>query len=132
MTEQLSPNFTRGEFACRCNCGFAAVSPELVAGLQALRDQLQKPVIILSACRCAAHNAAEGGARASQHVQGRAADIRVPGLSAREVYAAAATIPQFHGIGVDDERNFVHVDVREKPARWCYRAGREAAWQESA
>jgi uncharacterized protein (DUF952 family) len=49
-------------------------------------------------------------------------------MSARELYAAATRIPQFRGFGVDDERGFVHVDVRETTARWCYHHGRETAW----
>ncbi|MEN6585978.1 MAG: D-Ala-D-Ala carboxypeptidase family metallohydrolase, partial [Sulfuricella sp.] len=77
MSERLSPNFTRAEFACKCGCGFAEPDPALVTGLQALRDALGKPIIITSGCRCAKHNTAEGGAKRSMHVAGKAADIRV-------------------------------------------------------
>ncbi len=131
MTERLSANFTRSEFACHCGCGFAAPDPALVTGLQSLRDALGKPVVVISGCRCARHNTAEGGARRSMHVAGKAADIRVAGMTARELYAAACQIPQFRGFGVDDSRGFLHVDVRALTARWCYRDGKQVAFVEA-
>lgn len=124
MSERLSPHFTRAEFACKCGCKFASPDPALVAGLQALRDALDKPVIITSGCRCAKHNAAAGGAKGSMHVAGKAADIRVAGMGARELYEAAVRVPQFRGFGVDLARGFVHVDVRDVTARWMYQGGR--------
>ena len=128
---KLSANFDSSEFACACKCGFSTPDPRLVDGLQELRDDLGLPVILTCGCRCAQHNAAVGGAVRSQHVLGKAADIRVPGMTAREVYAMAAQIPAFNGFGVSDEGNFCHVDVREAPARWCYRNGGEAPWHEA-
>ncbi len=129
MREPLTPNFRRSEFACQCGCGFDSIASSLVAGLQALRDLIQRPIVVLSGCRCPAHNAAVGGTPHSQHVLGKAADIRVSGMTARELYAAATSVPQFHGFGVDDERGFLHVDVRESAARWCYRQGCETPWR---
>jgi uncharacterized protein YcbK (DUF882 family) len=129
--EQLSANFKRSEFACSCGCGYSTPDPHLVEALQSLRDSIGKPVVILSGCRCAARNAAVGGAVHSQHVLGKAADIRVPGLTARKIYDAVACIPELHGFGVSDEAAFVHVDVRETPAKWCYLHGSEAPWHEA-
>lgn len=126
----LSRSFSRAEFACRCGCGFDHVDPALIFGLQRLRDAIGLPIVILSGCRCATHNAAEGGAKRSQHVDGRAADIRVAGKTARELYALARGVPQLRGFGVDDERGFLHVDTRDVGMRWCYRGGRQAAWHE--
>lgn len=122
---RLSAHFDSIEFACRCGCGFDTPDPALVAGLQALRNMLGRPVIVTSGCRCARHNATVGGARASLHVAGKAADIRVSGMSARELYAAARQIPQFRGFGIDDARGFLHVDTRQLTALWSY-AGNKA------
>ncbi len=131
MSDQLSPNFTRAEFACKCGvCGFDTPDPALVAGLQALRDALGKPIIITSGCRCAKHNTAEGGAKRSMHVAGKAADMKVPGMTARALYAAARKIPQFRGFGVDDARGSLHVDVRAVTARWCYVGGKQTSFIE--
>lgn len=126
----LSPNFTVAEIQCPCGCGDIGINPRLIAALQRLRDALGKPVHVLSACRCPKHNRAIGGATYSQHLLGTAADICVHGMSARELYEHAHAIPEFTGIGVDDARGFVHVDVRDEPARWCYSGGKQIPWFE--
>jgi uncharacterized protein YcbK (DUF882 family) len=124
----LTKDFSRSEFACHCGCGFDAVNPVLVEALQKLRDIIGKPVAIDSGCRCAAWNKKEKGADHSQHLLGNAADVRVAGLTAREIYRAAAGIIAFHGIGVSDEGTFVHLDVREHFVKWCYKNGKQVAW----
>lgn len=134
--EQLSTHFKRGEFACKNGCGFMDPAPELVAGLEELREAIGQPIVINDACRCAAHNAAVGGAPSSQHLpdaggEGRAADIQVEGMSAWELYEAASKIQAFRGFGVS-LGEYIHVDVRDEyPARWMYDAqGKEIPWAE--
>ena len=115
----LTRNFSRREFACHCGCGDASVVPELVEHLQELRDLIGQPVIVVSGFRCQTHNTAVDGARHSQHLVGRAADVRVRGMSPIEIKRLAETIPAFRdgGIGLYDA--FVHLDVRPNgPARW--------------
>lgn len=125
----VTANFARAEFRCRCGCGLDDVAPLLVDSLQAVRDILGRPVIVTSGCRCGKHNAAIGGARNSLHVRGQAADIRVGGMTPREVYhTAVRRVPALAGVGVSDQGNFLHVDIRIRPARWCYRAGRHVPW----
>jgi uncharacterized protein YcbK (DUF882 family) len=128
----LTRDFSRKEFACQCGCGFESISMQLVAGLQELRNKVGLPVTVLSGCRCAAHNKAVGGAAGSRHTMGKAADIQIEGMTAREVYAAAMQAGGFRGFGVDDARGFVHVDERPVVTRWCYRGGRQSAWMDEA
>lgn len=133
--DQLSPHFRRREFACRCQCGFANPAPGLVTGLELLRVAIGKPITITSGCRCAAHNKAEKGAPGSLHLPdkdgfGRAADIKVKGMTAREMYEAARKIPQLRAFGVDDARAMLHVDTRLVPTRWCYVNGKSGTWSE--
>lgn len=45
--------------------------------LQPIRDKWGKPIIITSGYRCPTLNKAVGGAKASQHMYGQAADIKV-------------------------------------------------------
>ena len=80
------PNFTRDEFACGCGCGFDDIDPLLVTTLQRLRDEVQRPVIVNSGCRCAKHNAAVKGAPQSQHMRGKAADIKVEGMTSQQIF----------------------------------------------
>jgi uncharacterized protein YcbK (DUF882 family) len=122
----LSEHFSRREFACRCGCGYDVPNQRLLLALEKLRATLGKPIRINSACRCRAHNAKVGGASDSQHVQGNAADIRVRGLSPRDLYYEAIRVPDFDagGIGVYPRDGFVHVDVRDRRARWGKIGGR--------
>ena len=85
MREKIAKNFYRDEFECKCGCGFDSVDAMLVHGLQRLRDIMQAPVHINSGCRCAAHNATlDNSSTKSQHVLGKAADIRVSGYTPEE------------------------------------------------
>ena len=88
----LSKNFNRSEFACKGKncCGHsAAVHPDLVDALQALRDHIGKPLSITSGFRCNRHNKAVGGAEQSFHTLGMAADVSCPaGVSRSGPWAA--------------------------------------------
>lgn len=107
----LTKNFSRSEFACRCGCGLAAVDPVLVALLQAVRDHFGRPVTITSGLRCRKHNTRAGGAPASYHITGKAADFVVRDVRPREVYRwlAAEVAGRY---GVMEYKGWVHVDVR--------------------
>jgi len=76
----LSRNFSRSEFACRC-CGKADIDPRLVDALQELRDLANAPIRVSSGYRCSEHNRAVGGAKQSRHLRGHAADIVIKSLS---------------------------------------------------
>ena len=115
------PHFSDSELACP-HCGVNGCQQRLVDALEAFREKVGRPVIVNSAYRCAAHNAAVGGTPHSEHMQGLAADIRVDGMTAAEMEAAARMILAIRGIGRADHQNYVHVDVRNTLtlARWCY------------
>jgi len=129
--EKLSEHFSRRELACRC-CGRCEIDPRLVAALEDLRRLAGRPVVVTSAYRCPERNRRVGGARNSLHVQGRAADVRIPGLSVREMFALADRVEAFHqgGIGVYPDEVFIHVDVRGKKARWARMDGRYVGLEE--
>ena len=123
MDDQLRPNFRRREFACKgasC-CGHSApVDDRLLDGLQALREKAGFPIRINSGFRCNNHNADVGGSPNSQHRLGKAADIRCNGMTPKELYELAITIPEFEngGVGLYIRKQFVHVDVRGEKVRW--------------
>jgi uncharacterized protein YcbK (DUF882 family) len=115
----VNQHFKRAEFACRCGCGFAAVDAELLAVLTDLRETYGKPIKITSACRCPSHNRKVGGSKNSMHLIGIAADIQVEGMSPAKVEQyLLGKYPGKYGIAA--AKTFVHIDVREKPARWAY------------
>ena len=113
----MSKHFGVHETACKCGCGFDEQNEELYAILDVLRDDFDTPVIITSGNRCAAYNRAEGGARYSQHIFGRAVDMKVKGIPPLEVYAYLdERFPTSKGLGLYHNR--VHFDVRKKLSRW--------------
>jgi zinc D-Ala-D-Ala carboxypeptidase len=125
-------HFTEFELACR-HCGRQGCTEELKQALDDYRDVVKLPVIVNDAYRCEEHNAAVSLVSKSQHPEGTAADIRVPGLTLQEMYDAALKIPAFKygGIGVYD-KNFIHVDVRHTGlARWAFVGNKEMSIAES-
>ena len=120
----LSAHFSRKELSCRC-CGRLQIDSRLLDGLEALRALAGTEVIVHASYRCPRHNQAVGGVPHSEHLQGLAADISMPGWSLQRMYELALEIPQFAagGIGVYDG-NFLHVDVRDRRARWARVSGK--------
>ena len=116
----LTRDFDRREFACKCGCGFDGISPTLVALVQEIRDEVGKPVYIESGCRCPRHNKAIGGVRNSAHLAGEAADIRVEGMRS---YYLFRLIRKMHEGGKIQNLTYcyrpgvysVHVGVDVKP-----------------
>ena len=47
MMGDLTKNFNRFEFACKCGCGFDDIDLKVVQALQKLRDKLDKPIHVL-------------------------------------------------------------------------------------
>lgn len=127
-----SEHFSEAELACH-HCGQNNVRQELLNALEEFRTKVGGPVHVNDAYRCPIHNAEVGGAKNSQHVLGLAADISVEGKTARELYQIALQIPSIKGIGVDDHKQYIHVDVRtgDHVAKWCYsETGETIAWYE--
>ena len=120
----LSPHFHVREFRCKDGTDTVMVDEALTVVLQCIREHFGKAVTITSGYRTAAHNAAVGGAKSSQHLLGRAADIRVQGVSVEDVAAYAESLmPDWGGIGrypvkAGRTTGWVHVDTRADKARW--------------
>ena len=113
----LSNNFSRYEFTCRCGCGFNTVDTELITILEDLRIHFKQPITVNSGARCKDYNMLVGGKTDSQHLIGRAADILIKDTPPRVVqFYLLEKYPEQYGIGV--YTNFVHLDTRSKKARW--------------
>ena len=119
-----SPHLAWSELACHDQAhtpypdeyrGDRAVN--LARLFEAIRAQCgHRPIRILSAYRSVAHNRKVGGARHSQHVQGRALDLRPPaGMSLDAFYRICRDcVRRIQGAagGIGRYQTFVHVDVR--------------------
>lgn len=121
---RLAPDFKVRELRCRDGSDTVMVDETLTVVLQCIRDHFGKPVTITSGYRTPAHNAAVGGAKSSQHLLGRAADIRVEGVSVEDVAAYAESLmPDWGGVGrypvkTGRATGWVHVDTRATKSRW--------------
>ena len=86
---KLTNNFTLQEFNSKCGRDIPNnVLPniiQLAKNLQVLRDAVGKSISITSGYRSPQHNKKIGGAKDSQHVKGMAADIKVAGMTPKEV-----------------------------------------------
>jgi uncharacterized protein YcbK (DUF882 family) len=73
-----------------------------------------KPLTVLSAYRTPTYNALIGGAKNSQHIQGRAIDLRPPShMSVDEFYSIIRGLAKTSAIrGIGKYKTFVHVDIR--------------------
>ena len=121
---RLAPDFKVRELRCKDGTDAVMVDETLMLLLQCIREHFGKPVTITSAYRTPAHNAKAGGAKFSQHLYGRAADIRVQGVSVEDVAAYAESLmPDWGGVGrypakAGRAAGWVHVDTRADKARW--------------
>jgi len=129
MSKRLSQHFRKREFDCRCHrtcMGKTDPDPRLVVGLEWLRSLANAPVNVTTALgknggnRCAPHNRKVGGAKRSQHIKNRAADIYVVGLTGLELAKLAVHVEPFRNGGIGVAGNHIHVDVRRGRARWDY------------
>lgn len=97
---------------------------ELCYNLEVIRDYFGgRPIIINSGYRTWKHNKAVGGVENSQHLVGKAADIRIKGVTVQELYDGILKLISDGKIkrgGVGLYETFVHYDVRGFFTTWRY------------
>ena len=125
---ELTKNFSKKEFDSKDGApmpdAILVQVTKLACNLQRLRDRVKRPISINSGYRSPAHNKAVGGVSDSQHVQGKAADIVVTGMTPKQVADVIEGLIQEGemlqgGIGIYN--TFTHYDIRRKKARWDFR-----------
>lgn len=107
----ISENFKVKEFACKDGSDKILIDVGFVQNqLQDIRSHFGKPVNVNSGYRSPAYNVKVGGAKNSYHMQGRAFDISIKGVTPAEIarYAASIGVP-----GIIQYNTFVHVDSRD-------------------
>lgn len=114
--KKVGKHFKVKEFACKDGSQIVFIDSYLVSILDILRNQVGKPVIINSGYRTPTRNKEVGGAKYSYHMRGMAADIRVNGMTAKEIANKLNKIvPDECGIIVYN--TWVHIDTRAKKYR---------------
>lgn len=90
------------------------LTPKLRFLIWEFEGQFGRKVIMNSGFRDGQHNAAAGGADNSYHTKCMAADFYIPGVDKRELIAFAMR-SSAGGLGCYPGRQFIHVDVRDRP-----------------
>lgn len=131
MSDRPSLHFSWPEFACRDGSPVPDdLRPrivELAAQLEVIRAEFGgRAMTIRSGYRSPAYNRKVGGARKSQHVEARAADIVIAGVSTEALHSAVLRLIREGkirqgGVGYYPRSGFVHYDIRGVPARWRQR-----------
>lgn len=114
--------FADHELACK-GSGLVRTHPGFLERLDALRDAWGQPMVLTSACRSKAHNAAVGGAPNSLHIADAevnagqrgtlAVDVRMATRHSAALFVRTA-LNLGWSVGVPaDRRGFIHVDARD-------------------
>ena len=117
----LTRNFSRCEFACKCPCKRDHISMGLVLGLQEVRDDYMKPMVINSGVRCEAHNERVKGYFNSEHIDGEAVDIGCSNSMDRFTLVKLLLSHGFRRIGIHE--NFIHAGIgwnKTQDVIWVY------------
>jgi uncharacterized protein YcbK (DUF882 family) len=137
MNTGPSPHLSWKELACKDGTPYPAEwrttrAVTLAAEFEIVRAAVGKPLTIGSAYRTPAHNRKVGGAKASQHMQGRALDLYPPmGMTVDELYRicrlrAVEKSSFICGLGLYP--TFVHIDIRPSHQLHAWKGSR--AWAE--
>jgi len=122
---KITTNFSLEEFKCKDGSDIPndvlKNIIELAKNLQVLRDAIGKSITINSGYRSPKYNAKIGGVKNSQHVKGKASDLRVGGMTPKELALIIEGLIESGkmkegGIGIYP--NFTHYDIRGTKARW--------------
>tara|TARA_R110000803_G_scaffold123551_3_gene191461 strand:+ start:1158 stop:1484 length:327 start_codon:yes stop_codon:yes gene_type:complete len=93
---------------------------ELAENLQVLRDIVGR-LDLTNAYRCKEHNADVGGSSDSQHLKGKAADIKSKTITPTKMAIIVddlMKIEKFKLGGIGIYNTFTHLDIRGYRARW--------------
>ncbi|HKU40625.1 MAG TPA: DUF882 domain-containing protein [Polyangiales bacterium] len=110
---------------CRVTGHEIDMDPRLIGILAQLSTIYGRHLQLISGHRAPG---ARGTSETSQHTLGRAADIRIPGVTIGELKKVAIKLGA-RGVGLYPEKGFVHVDVRDKQRYywlWTARGGEQA------
>lgn len=89
------------------------VHPRLMRAIASVSDRFGgRRIVVLSGFRPRARDRER-----SRHAQGYAVDLRVEGVSSRDLHRFCTTLANM-GCGHYPRANFVHLDVRREPASW--------------
>lgn len=122
----ITEHFKFSEFACKDGTQvpiqFFDNVKALCMNLEVIRSHINRSIIITSGYRTESHNKKVGGAKYSMHLCGKAADMKVKGMTSKEIYEVIEELIgkgeiQQGGLSKIDLKR-VHYDIRGYKKRW--------------
>lgn len=113
-----SPHLTWRELACKDGTPYPindGTIIKLTNMFESIRSLYNKPIKVVSAYRTVSHNKKISGARNSQHLLGKALDLKPPnGITVDIFYNDIKSNAKLFGIGgIGKYKTFIHVDIRK-------------------
>jgi zinc D-Ala-D-Ala carboxypeptidase len=107
-----------GTYVTSSNVNAFCLSPKLRIVILEFEGHFGRKIVMNSGYRDPGHNSKVGGADASYHMKCMAADFFIPGVPKAKLIAYAKKLRSVGGLGCYPGRNFIHVDVRDRPRGW--------------
>ena len=130
----ITKNFSVNEMKCHCGCGEDSMDMDFMDILQGIREDMNRPLKISSAVRCANHNSkvsstGKNGPHVPRTKGTMAADIIIAGADALRLIDIARK-HGISGVGISQRgphaKRFVHIDTlsaddgHPRPTVWTY------------
>ncbi|MFH1542155.1 MAG: DUF882 domain-containing protein [bacterium] len=111
----LSEHYNHKDFACQCpNCrGECKVHLGLVGALEMIGGNFRKKVRVVSAYWCDDYYESQKRTKKTAHTKGKAAHIKIEGITNQELFKYCETIPELRGVGFYPNADFIHIDTRD-------------------
>ena len=133
LAMMLTKNFSSAEMMCSCGCGEDSMDPDFMTILQNIRDDMNRPLRVSSAVRCAKHNSrVSSTGKDGPHVPRKngtaASDIVIAGADALRLIDIARK-HGISGVGISQRgthsKRFIHLDTissshHPRPTMWSY------------
>ena len=104
-----------GTYVSSSSVNALCISPKLRLLIWDFEGYFGRKIVMNSGYRDPLHNAAAGGQDNSFHMKCMAADFFIPGVDKARLIAFAMRNGAVGGLGCYPGRNFIHVDVRDRP-----------------
>ena len=133
ITKNPGKFFTDGtpKLKFKHNCEINGVEPDLIEIAEKIADDVGYQLFITSGYRSPSRNKSATGAKKSQHLLGRALDIRMKNktVEERNKFIRVAVKHGIKGIGLYfpskiSQSDFIHIDIKQGPlGKRCWKAG---------
>ncbi len=107
-----------GTFVTHAAVNAFCLTPKLRLVIWEIEGHFGKKIVMNSGYRDPFHNGKVGGADGSYHMKCMAADFFIPGVDKRRLLAYAARNNGVGGLGCYPGKQFIHIDVRDRPRGW--------------